>query len=204
MGKMDLHHSSKETTWETPDELFDFLNMFFQFDMDVAATEDNAKVSNFISPEEDTFKTPWLGTCWMNPPYGKPERACPKDRSKCKKKKCKDRGYHIDENVPGVGDFARLLAERVEDPDVDQAVILLPARVDTDWFKVVWEKAELILFIEGRLSFRLPDGARDPAPFPSAIAVFGNRPADNIFEELTAWGTIIDPQHGGIMLSTKE
>jgi phage N-6-adenine-methyltransferase len=49
-------------------------------------------------------------------------------------------------------------------------VCLLPSRTDTRWWHdYVLDHAEGIFFIKGRLKF----SGRGPAPFPSALAVFG-------------------------------
>ena len=52
-----------------------------------------------------------------------------------------------------------------------KCVALLPARPDTRWFQTVWEHAETICFMQGRVKF---EGAQNGAPFPTAIAVFGH------------------------------
>jgi phage N-6-adenine-methyltransferase len=49
-------------------------------------------------------------------------------------------------------------------------VCLLPARTDTKWWHdYVLSRAETIAFIKGRLRF----SGKGPAPFPSALVVFG-------------------------------
>ena len=48
-------------------------------------------------------------------------------------------------------------------------VFLLPSRTDTRWWHDFVMKATEIRFIRGRLRF---DDQKNPAPFPSAIAVF--------------------------------
>jgi hypothetical protein len=48
-------------------------------------------------------------------------------------------------------------------------VFLLPSRTDTRWWHNFILKADEIRFIKGRLRF---DDQKNPAPFPSAIAVF--------------------------------
>ena len=48
-------------------------------------------------------------------------------------------------------------------------VFLIPSRTDTRWFHDYIMKADEIRFIRGRLRF---DDQKNPAPFPSAIAVF--------------------------------
>lgn len=62
--------------WATPWWLFYFAESYFKcpFDLDVCAMPHNTKVkSNFITPEDDTLKSPWKGKyCWFNPPYSNP------------------------------------------------------------------------------------------------------------------------------------
>ena len=68
---MNIHFSSKTDLWETPQELFDKLNSEFCFDVDVCATDDNAKCANYFNTEQNGLAQSWHGTCWMNPPYGR-------------------------------------------------------------------------------------------------------------------------------------
>ena len=63
--------SSNSDCWETPQELFDELNQKHNFDVDVCALPKNAKCANYFTPEIDGLKQEWIGTCWMNPPYGR-------------------------------------------------------------------------------------------------------------------------------------
>lgn len=49
-------------------------------------------------------------------------------------------------------------------------VMLLPARTDVKWFhEYVYEKANYVIFIKGRLKF---GGSKNNAPFPSMIVIF--------------------------------
>lgn len=50
-------------------------------------------------------------------------------------------------------------------------VCLLPARTDTRWWHDYCAKGQ-VEFIKGRLKF---GGSKSPAPFPSALVVFGER-----------------------------
>ena len=64
-------YSSKTDMWETPQDLFDELDKEFHFDLDVCATQENAKCNRYYTPEQDGLSKPWDGTCWCNPPYGR-------------------------------------------------------------------------------------------------------------------------------------
>jgi phage N-6-adenine-methyltransferase len=68
---MDVMVSSKTCIWETPQNLFDELNDEFHFTLDVCAFPENAKVSNYFTPEINGLSQEWKGVCWMNPPYGR-------------------------------------------------------------------------------------------------------------------------------------
>jgi len=67
----DSLFSSKDQTWETPQDLFDKLNSVFNFETDVCAVPETAKCNTYFTPEIDGLKQEWKGVCWMNPPYGR-------------------------------------------------------------------------------------------------------------------------------------
>lgn len=71
---MNVHFSSKTVEWETPQELFDQLNNEFNFQFDVCASKENAKVGRFWRKDDDGLSKNWKeikGWKWMNPPYGR-------------------------------------------------------------------------------------------------------------------------------------
>ena len=63
--------SSNTDMWETPQALFDAYNSVYDFDIDVCAVPSNAKCERYFTPDVDWLKQDWVGTCWMNPPYGR-------------------------------------------------------------------------------------------------------------------------------------
>ena len=119
----ELMFSSKSDLWETPQALFDELNAEFNFDVDVCAIPENAKVERFFTPAVDGLKQTWAGRVWCNPPYGRSIS------------KWVEKGY----NSAKIGGAL--------------VVMLLPARTDTKWFhEYIYNKSE-IRFIKGRLKF---------------------------------------------------
>ena len=64
-------YSSKTDMWEPPQDLFNELDKEFNFDLDVCATQENAKCKRYYTPDQDGLSQPWYGTCWCNPPYGR-------------------------------------------------------------------------------------------------------------------------------------
>lgn len=68
----DVMFSSKTCMWETPQDFFDKLNDKYHFEIDVCAIPENAKCTEYFTPEIDGLKQNWGGhRCWCNPPYGR-------------------------------------------------------------------------------------------------------------------------------------
>ena len=63
--------SSNNGEWETPQAFFDRLDAEFGFNLDAAASPENAKCDVYCTKEDDTFDFCWSGTVWLNPPYGR-------------------------------------------------------------------------------------------------------------------------------------
>lgn len=120
----ELHFSSKDMTWETPQAFYDELNKEFNFTLDPCCTKETAKCEKFYTPIENGLFSTWCGErVFMNPPYGR-------------------------EIVNWVE-----RAYNEHDINGTLIVGLLPARTDTQWFhRYIYNKTE-IRFIKGRLKF---------------------------------------------------
>jgi len=69
--KRSVHFRSDSYEWSTPDDLFSRLDLRFRFDLDVCASAQNAKCERHYTRDDDGLSQPWMGVCWMNPPYGR-------------------------------------------------------------------------------------------------------------------------------------
>lgn len=142
----DLHFSSKSNEWETPKWLFDLLNKEFNFQLDAAATQDNALCQNFYTAEQNSLIQDWskYKSIFLNPPYGRL-----------------------------IGKFIKKAFEESQKDCV--VVLLIPARTDVKAFHEYCSKGE-IRFIKSRLKFVDKSKDKNfkisPAPFPSAIVIF--------------------------------
>lgn len=64
--------SSNSEEWETPRALFEELNKEFNFTLDAASSDLNAKVERHYTKEDDGLSKDWSGeTVFLNPPYGR-------------------------------------------------------------------------------------------------------------------------------------
>lgn len=117
--------SSKKMDWATPQDFFDKLDAEFHFDIDVCASDENAKCAEYFTEKDDCLAKDWSGRrCFMNPPYGRTlGRFVEKARSEAEKN-----GALV--------------------------VCLIPARTDTSyWHDNIFGHATEIRFIRGRLKF---------------------------------------------------
>ncbi len=72
-------------------------------DLDPASCEianQTVKAKAYFTKQNDGLSQPWHGHVWMNHPFHRGEAACHSDHSKCKKKACQNRGYHIEKPIP--------------------------------------------------------------------------------------------------------
>lgn len=136
--------SSKTDMWSTPQDLFDALDREFHFTLDVCATPENAKCKDFYSPMIDGLRQPWLGVCWMNPPYGREIG------------KWVQKAYQSSR----AGAIVVCLLPARTDTRWWQTFV---------WNEAIGQIANEIRFLAGRIRF---SGSRNCAPFPSAIVVF--------------------------------
>lgn len=142
--------SPTSENWGTPYSFFNKLEeRYGVFDLDAAAGDDWNMCPNYITKEMDALNplTPWNGNnIFVNPPYGK--------------------------WIPLF--LNRALKELVLTTEFKSIVFLIPAKTDTKWYHdICLKKAKEILFVQGRLSFRLP-GKKNTATFASIIVQFTN------------------------------
>lgn len=67
----NVHFSSQTDLWATPQVFFDRYDAQFNFTLDVCASPENAKCARFFTQADDGLAQDWVGSCWMNPPYGR-------------------------------------------------------------------------------------------------------------------------------------
>lgn len=140
--RQNVHHTTGQPEHYTPQGLLAVVyDCLGAIDLDPCSNdgEPNVVARRYYTRADDGLSKPWSGHVFMNPPYGR----------------------EIDEWVK------KLVASHVSG-DVSEAIALLPARTDTQWF--VQLRDYVCCFIEGRLVF---GGNDDPAPFPSVLFYLG-------------------------------
>jgi phage N-6-adenine-methyltransferase len=117
--------SSESDEWETPQWLFDLLNIEIGFELDVCATEANHKCPRYFTREQAALQQAWVGRCWMNPPYGR---------------------------SGGVSIYQWLEKAYASARQGATVACLIPARTDTTWWWDFCIQGE-IRFLKGRIKW---------------------------------------------------
>lgn len=142
-------NSSESNEWYTPPYVIELAReVMGDIDLDPASSREanlKVKAGEIFSEETDGLLQDWFGRVWLNPPYG-------------------------DE----AGKFAHKLVEEYENGNVEQALLLVAARTDNQWFRKLRKYPRCFLF--GRIKFI--DGQTgeiaQSAGFPSMVVYFGD------------------------------
>ena len=128
--------------YNTPQWLFEALNMEFGFTVDGAASADNTKCKRFWSKDNSALDKDWTDELvFLNPPYGK-----------------------------GItSEWIR--KSYLESKKGATVVMVVPVRADAKWWHDYAMKGEVRLF-RNRLNFQNTHGAKHYAPFATAVIVF--------------------------------
>jgi DNA N-6-adenine-methyltransferase (Dam) len=141
-SKLAVHHSSDTPEHYTPPEIIEaVVACLGTIDLDPCSNPGapNVPATRHFTIDDDGLEQTWAGVVYMNPPYGR-----------------------------DVGQWVEKLCTEHEKGDVQEAIALLPARVDTQWFARLRDYP--VCFVTGRLTFV---GNEDPAPFPSVLFYLG-------------------------------
>ncbi len=158
-SKMAVHFSSDSPEWYTPPEVLALVEKTLGvIDLDPCCNsigEPNVNAVNHFKQADNGLSADWNGRVYMNPPYGR-----------------------------GIEVWVEKLVAEYMSGNVSEAIALVPARVDTDWFRKFRDYA--ICFIDGRLRF---SGHENAAPFPSAVVYLGGD-IDKFYEAFSPLGDI--------------
>lgn len=142
---MRVMGSSESPEWYTPQMVIErVLDMFGSIDTDPCSNSHenpNIPAHTLYTKDDDGLAHTWYGKTYLNPPYG-----------------------------TEIGKWTNKLIADYKQGNVEEALALLPARIDTAWFYPLYEF--LMCNVRGRIQF-----ANSPysAPFPCVIVYLGRR-----------------------------
>jgi len=145
---VDVLLSSVSEMHGTPDEFFNALDKHWgPFDLDPAASDDNAKCPFYYTEKENGLIQPWIGRVFVNPPFNR-----------------KKKMY--------VGPWVAKAWAEVQAGNAELVCMLVPSKTDVKWWhEYVLPYAYRVVYVEGRIPFVNPTNTGG-ATFPSAVVIF--------------------------------
>ena len=155
--RLSVHFSSATDEWSTPAELVaELAHAFGPFDLDPAATAENAKAPRYFTRADDGLAHPWTGRVFLNPPYGR-----------------------------AVGAWLAKAAAAAREGTAELVVCLVPARTDTAWWHTAIAEGAEIEYLRGRVRFGGADSAA-PFPSALLVFRRDERATKSALERLAA------------------
>lgn len=168
MGGIDLDPASSEIANQTVGATCYF------------SAEDNKQIKT-LERNWGYRETPFR--VWMNHPFSRGENACVKNgvgEYKCKKKVCQERGFHIDEGIPGNADWVNKLVSEFNAGHVSQACCITFAATSEDWFQPLY--GGFMCYLSPRTNYYLPNGKKKKGVTKgSVVTYFGPKERREIF-----------------------
>lgn len=142
--RLGVHFSSESPDWHTPPHVIERVSAVLGvIDLDPCSNDApfNVPAKTHYTRQDDGLSRPWFGRVYMNPPYGRE-----------------------------IENWIDKLCESWRKGDITEAIALVPARTDTEWFRAMRQFPRC--FIAGRLTF---SNFASAAPFPSTAIYLGQR-----------------------------
>lgn len=152
--------------WYTPAEYIEAAREAMgAIDLDPASSavaQKTVKAAEYFTLERNGLAQPWHGRVFLNPPYKQPE----------------------------VGQFVAKLVSEFKSGRVKQAILLVNNCTDTGWFHAAANKAAVVCFTVGRITYVNPDGDSTSPTQGQAFFYFG--PEVNAFiSRFAAFGLLM-------------
>lgn len=143
-AKQGIHFSSETNEWYTPKSIIELVQKVLnEIDLDPCSnSQKNIPATSHYTEQDNGLAFPWHGRVYMNPPYGRE-----------------------------IAEWTKYLDAQYKCRNTLEAIALIPARTDTEWFRELKEYPRC--FIWGRLKFSDFDNS---APFPSMAVYLGQNP----------------------------
>ncbi|WP_299142426.1 hypothetical protein [uncultured Vibrio sp.] len=192
-----VNQSSEDVEYYTQAEWIEAARLCMgSIELDPASSfiaNETVKATRFFTIGDNGLAQEWKAdTLWMNHPFHRGEKACPKDRSKCKKLKCKRgknrRGHHIGHDIPSNMDWIKKLISEYEAGNVKEAICITFANTSEAWFRELLKYPQCMP--NRRVQYRKPNGElNNNVTKGSAITYLGSN-LDGFISAFKELGTI--------------
>jgi hypothetical protein len=144
------------------------------------------KADRFYTERDNGLNFVWHGRIWMNHPFHRGEEVC--DPVKCKKKICKERGYHCAKRIPSNKEWIDKLINDYLVGLCKQFCCITYAATSETWFRPLLDFP--MLFLYPRTNYYLPDGTIKKGVTKGSIVTYGGPNIDAFEEHFKSFGKV--------------
>lgn len=140
----------------------------------------------YFNMDREDFDMRRAGNVWMNHPFGKGEKACKK---KCIKKICRERGHHIDQDIPGNNEWINKLLTEYKKGNIKQACCITFASTSESWFKRLMQYPQC--YLQPRTNYLTPDGKIKQGVTKGSCVTYLGSHVDRFYRNFKHIGTVM-------------
>jgi len=159
--------STGENEWDTPSEIIQSARQTMgNIDVDPASNEqanERIQADTFYTDKNNGLDKVWDGNVWMNPPYSQPL----------------------------VVDFCKVLVEKYESKEINQACVLVNNATETVWFQNMLKICKCVCFPKSRIKFIDKDEKPSGAPLQGQAILYFGQNEDKFASEFSKYGLIL-------------
>lgn len=156
-------YNTGENEWYTPPEYIkSAVFVMGRIDLDPASSEIANKTvgaSMFFTKEDNGLDKFWAGKVWMNPPYA----------------------------TELIKLFAAKYAMHVQNGDISEGIVLVNNATETDWFNMIINVSNAVVFPNGRIKFLDPKG-KPGSPLQGQAVIYHGDKVDIFLQEFGKYG----------------
>jgi len=152
------------------------------------AANQHVRASNIFTIGDDGLTQKWFGNVWMNHPFSKGEKACPEDESKCTKKVCRERGYHIHVDMPSNADWINKLVSEYKNGNVKQSINICFAATSEGWFRPLHKFPQC--YLVPRTNYYLPNGEKKSGVTKGSVVTYMGQNVEKFCEVFSQFGEV--------------
>jgi hypothetical protein len=169
-----INQDSGDQEYYTPVEIIEAARRALgEIDLDPAsssAANQWVRADRVYTKEDDGLSQVWRGRVFMNHPFSKGEEVCERPLL-CKKKTCRDRGYHCTERIPSNADWIQKLLTEYQEQRTKAFCCLTFAATSEAWFQPLHEHWQC--YLRGRTNYRLPNGEIKQGVTKGSVVTYG-------------------------------
>lgn len=171
--QVGVYKGRRSDEWATPSELFDKLYDQYQFTFDVSASENNAKIDEYWTKEDDALSKDWTG---RSVDVQILEDALDSDPCEQEWICVNVRRYWMNPPFSQANKFFKKVAEESK-RDLQLVAIYKSANLESKtWQDYILRTADWVFFLRGRVNFDSHAGKSNQVPFGSALIGYGLEP----------------------------